>query len=181
MSLRVLIIKAVVALSVVLISAHPAVVFGETTDTVTGMELVSVKGGCFQMGDTTGEGDPNERPAHEVCVSDFSMGKYEVTNEQFRKFRPDHNSGKFEGLTLNENKQPVVNVSWEDATAYAKWLSEKSGHSFRLPTEAEWEYAARGATTASRYWGNDTAEACKYANVSDATAQKAFPKWKSEV
>ncbi|MBF0465404.1 MAG: formylglycine-generating enzyme family protein [Nitrospirae bacterium] len=178
MSIRVLIIISFSILSVVLFTGYPAVVCGET-ETVTGMEFVSVKGGCFQMGDTTGEGDPNERPAHEVCVSDFSMGKYEVTNEQFRKFRSSHDSGKFERLTLNEDKQPVVNVSWDDATAYAKWLSSKSGHTFRLPTEAEWEYAARGGTASSRYWGNDNAEACKYANVADATAKKSFPKWTS--
>ncbi|MBF0519723.1 MAG: SUMF1/EgtB/PvdO family nonheme iron enzyme, partial [Nitrospirae bacterium] len=100
MSIRVLIIISFLILSVVLFTGYPAVVYGET-DTVTGMEFVSVKGGCFQMGDTTGEGDPNERPAREVCVSDFSMGKFEVTNEQFRKFRASHDSGKFEGLTLN--------------------------------------------------------------------------------
>ncbi|MBF0538366.1 MAG: formylglycine-generating enzyme family protein [Nitrospirae bacterium] len=171
----------VVALSMVFLAVHPAVVMGETSDkeSVTGMEFVAVKGGCFEMGDTSGDGDPNERPAHEVCVNGFSMGKYDVTNEQFRKFRPNHDSGKFETLTLNEDKQPVVNVSWEDATEFAKWLSHKSGHTFRLPTEAEWEYAARAGSKASRFWGNNPDDACTYANVSDDSAKKRFPKWTS--
>ncbi|QWR77729.1 formylglycine-generating enzyme family protein [Candidatus Magnetomonas plexicatena] len=179
MSIRVFVIKTIFVLSAILVTICPAVTFAETTDTVTSMVFVPVKCGCFEMGDTVGDGDPNERPAREVCVNDFSMGKYEVTNEQFRKFRPDHDSGKFEGLTLNEDKQPVVNVSWEDATEFAKWLSKKSGHTYRLPSEAEWEYAARSGTKTSHYWGNDTAEACTYANVSDVTAQKRFSKWRS--
>lgn len=56
-------------------------------ETVTGMEFIPIKGGCFEMGDSIGDGDANERPVREVCVNDFSIGKHEVTNEQFRKFR----------------------------------------------------------------------------------------------
>ena len=82
------------------------------------------------MGDSVGDGDSNELPAHEVCLSDFYLGKYEVTNAQFRKFRPMHNSGAYETFSLNDDKQPVVNVSWDDAVAYAKWLSEKTGFPF---------------------------------------------------
>ena len=147
------------------------------TDPVTGMEFISVKGGCYQMGDSSGDGDPNERPVHEVCVSDFSIGKYAVTNAQFKKFMPQHNSGTSEGLNLDEDRQPVVNVSWEDAVAYAKWLSEKTGQAYRLPTEAEWEYAARAGTKTSRFWGDNPDEACTYANVADMTAKKFHPHW----
>ncbi len=144
---------------------------------LTGMEFVFVLGGCYQMGDSVGDGDPNERPVHEVCVSDFSIGIFEITNIQFRQFMPQHNSGTSEGSNLNEDNQPVVNVSWEDAVAFAKWLSEKSGQTFRLPTEAEWEYAARAGSNQSRFWGNDPNEACKYANVADITAKKQWAKW----
>ena len=64
---------------------------------------------------------------------------------------------------------PVMCVSWDDAAAYATWLSTRSGRHFRLPSESEWEYAARGGTTTARYWGDGREEACRYANVADTT------------
>lgn len=159
--------------------AYPVATRAETpyVDPSTGMELVFVKGGCFQMGDSAGDGDLNERPVHEACVTDFYIGKFEVTNDQFKKFAPQHNSGTSEDSTLNDGRQPVVNVSWEDAAAFAKWLSQQSGQSYRLPTEAEWEYAARSGSSQSRFWGDNPDEACKYANVGDLTAKKQWPKW----
>ncbi len=159
--------------------AYPVVSVAETADVdpSTGMEFVLIKGGCFTMGDSSGEGDPNERPVHEVCVDDFYIGKYEVTNEQFKKFKKDHNSGSSDGMNLDEDKQPVVNVSWMDGVAFAAWLSEKSGQNYRLPTEAEWEYAARAGSTASRFWGDDPDQACTYANVADLSAKAKRPKW----
>ncbi len=147
------------------------------TESVAGMEFVPIKGGCYQMGDAAGDGDDNERPLHEVCVGDFAMGKYEVTNAQYRKFRPDHHSGESAGLSLDDDTQPVVNVSWEDAMAYAEWLSQQTGMAFRLPTEAEWEYAVRAGTSASRFWGSDPEAACMYANVADRTAREHWAKW----
>ncbi len=166
-------------LFILLLFASVAVVLAEPPykEPSTGMDFVFVKGGCYQMGDSVGDGDPNERPVHEACVSDFSIGKLEVTNQQFRQFSPQHNSGKSQGATLNEDNQPVVNVSWEDAVAFAKWLSQKSGQTFRLPTEAEWEYAARAGSNQSHFWGNDPDQACKYANVADITAKKVWAKW----
>jgi len=161
------------------LAGSPAIVSAETpiTDTAAGVDLIFVKGGCYQMGDSVGSGERNERPVHEVCLNDFYIGKYDVTNEQFRKFRPDHNSGAFEGMTLNDDKQPVVFVSWYDADDYAKWLSKETGHTYRLPTEAEWEYACRAGTTTSFFWGNNPDDACTYANVADLSAKKHWPKW----
>ncbi|HUK99496.1 MAG TPA: SUMF1/EgtB/PvdO family nonheme iron enzyme, partial [Nitrospirota bacterium] len=96
-----------------LITAIPAFINAETLDldSTTGMEFVFIKGGCYEMGDSVGDGDANERPVHTVCINDFSIGKFEVTNAQFRKFRPQHDSGKYEGIPLNDDVQPVVNVS----------------------------------------------------------------------
>ena len=146
-------------------------------DPATGVEFVSIEGGCFQMGDSVGDGDPNERPVHEVCVSDFALGKHEVTNGQYKKFNPQHQSGQSQGSSLDEDNQPVVNVSWEKAVAFADWLSRTSGQKYRLPTEAEWEYAARAGSSQTRFWGNNPDETCKYANVADMTAKKHWAKW----
>lgn len=116
------------------------------TDPVTGMEFVSIPGGCFQMGSPDYEKDhrSNER-RHEVCVEGYWIGKYEVTNSQYKKFRPDHGA---------DDKLPVANVSWQDAMHFAQWLSDKSGKKLRLPTEAEWEYAARAGTSTAYFWGD---------------------------
>src|ERR1043165_4687150 len=79
-------------------------------DPVTGMEFVIVPAGCFKMGDTWGDGQGDEKPIHEVCLDGFSMGKYEVTNAQYRRYKPDHNSGAYDGNSLDGDRQPVTNV-----------------------------------------------------------------------
>lgn len=146
-------------------------------DAVTGMPFVAVPGGCFKMGDTHGDGQGDEKPVHEVCVDGFSMGKYEVTNAQYRKFDPDHDSGTYEGNSLNSDNQPVTSVSWNEAVTFAQWLSKKSGRTYRLPSEAEWEYAARGGTAGRNYWGDNPAEACRSANGADLMAKSQWPDW----
>ena len=110
-----------------------------------------------------------------ICVDEFFLGQSEVTNAQYRRFRADHDSGAFDGHSLNEEIQPVVNVNWHEAMAFAHWLTEKAGRSFRLPTEAEWEYAARAGTTTARYWGADVAEAYKFANLKDQATSAQGP------
>ena len=146
-------------------------------EAATGMEFVKVPSGCFLMGDTWGDGQGDEKPVHEVCLDGFFMGRFEVTNAQFRKFRPGHSSGTYEGNSLDGDNQPVTNISWYDAAAFARWLSEQSGRFFRLPTEAEWEYAARGGTTGRNFWGDSPVDACRSANGADVTARSQWPDW----
>jgi formylglycine-generating enzyme required for sulfatase activity len=103
------------------------------------IEMVRVTGGCFQMGDTFGDGDADEKPVHEVCVDDFYLGKYEVTQEQWQTVMGS-NPSRFKECGSN---CPVEQVSWDDVQEFISRLNQRTGRRFRLPTEAEWEYAAR--------------------------------------
>lgn len=106
------------------------------TDPVSGMEFVFVQGGCYKMGSNSGDGD--EKPVHEVCIDDFWMGKYEVTQGQWNKIM-DINPSYFH---LGDNF-PVENVSWFIVKKFILLLNDQTGKILSLPTEAQWEYAAR--------------------------------------
>jgi formylglycine-generating enzyme required for sulfatase activity len=113
------------------------------TEPITGMEFVRVPEGCFQMGspaDETGR-DDDEGPVHEVCVDNFWMGRTEVTQGQWQEIM-GYNPSHFK----NGADYPVEEVGWYDVQHYIQKLSSRSGNDFRLPTEAEWEYAARAGT-----------------------------------
>ncbi|MCC8988358.1 MAG: SUMF1/EgtB/PvdO family nonheme iron enzyme [Candidatus Contendobacter sp.] len=138
------------------------------TDATTGMELHRIEGGCFLMGSPAAERDRSgDEIPHQVCVKSFWIGKTEITNGQYRRFKAGHDSGVFQGRSLNGDTQPAVNLSWGDAQAFAEWLSWETGggQRFRLPTEAEWEYAARAGATTRYPWGNNLDP--RQANFSD--------------
>ena len=137
-----------------------------------GPKMVWLPVGSFRMGDIQGEGRDNEKPVHTVTVDRFAMGQYEVTFAEYDKFAKATKIKKPDDEKWGRGNRPVINISWQDATAYATWLSAQTGHTYRLPTEAQWEYAARAGTTTSRYWGNDPDKACEYANVYDKTSEK---------
>ena len=152
------------------------------TEPLTGMQFVSVPGGSFKIGDQFGEGEDDEKSTRRVSVQPFRMAATEVTVGQFREFVED--SGYKPGSTksgcqfwngsewensqskswdspgfIQEDDHPVVCVNWRDATAYADWLTKHSGKKFRLPTEAEWEYACREGGQELRF--------CNGRNVAD--------------
>jgi formylglycine-generating enzyme len=113
--------------------------------------LVAITGGKFKMGSL--QGQPDELPVHDVTVGNFEIGKYEVTNAQYKAFcdatkrtyPEEPNFPNIRDYFTKYPNYPVVRVSWDDANAYCVWLSERTGNLYRLPTEAEWEYVARDA------------------------------------
>jgi len=116
--------------------------------------MVWIPAGRFRMGDLQGGGDSNEKPVHRVWVDKFAMGRYEVTFAEYDHFAQATGRQKPNDQGWGRGKRPVINVSWDDATAYADWLSQQTGQKYRLPTEAEWEYAARAGTETKFWWGN---------------------------
>jgi formylglycine-generating enzyme required for sulfatase activity len=138
-------------------------------DPITGMEFVFVKGGCYQMGcgEWTDDCYSNEKPVHEVCIDDFYMGKYEVTQGQWTKVMGNNPSYFKKG-----DNYPVESVSWNDVQEFIKELNKKSSHTFRLPTEAEWEYACRSGGKEEKFAGfSNESDLFRYANFCDANCE----------
>ncbi len=163
-----------------------------------------IKGGTFKMGSNSSEAGKDEQPVHNVTLSDYYLGTTEVTYGQFKSFiaassyktdaekngyswiyekewkKKDginwrHNAA---GETQNNNEHPVIHVSYNDALAYCKWLSQKTGRTFRLPTEAEWEYAAGNGSQHTKYsWGNGVPTTSNGGNVADETKSPTGSSW----
>jgi formylglycine-generating enzyme required for sulfatase activity len=173
-----------------------------TADSAKLPEMILIQGGTFQMG--SNEEDRDQRPAHAVTVKSFYMAKYEVTVAQFGQFisetgyltDADNWGGSFvwtgslwetlDGVNWKcnaegnlrpdtESNHPVIHVSWNDAREYCKWLSKKTGKEYRLPTEAEWEYAAGNGSKHTTYsWGNGEPAGKNGGNVADESTLEIF-------
>ena len=161
-------------------------------------EMVRIESGCFAMGSNPSEaGRHDNEPSHAACVGNFSIARHEVTRGQYDAFVSETgretpngcqtygdrgwgsrfgSNWRDPGYAQNDD-HPVACVSRDDALAYARWLSERQGQSYRLPTEAEWEYAARGGSGAARHWGNDAGQACLWGNVGDHALQHHYREW----
>ncbi len=182
--------------------------FSNFTERVAGVaiDMVAVKGGTYTMGCTSEQGSDcwdDEKPAHRVTVSDFYMGKYEVTNRQYCAFLNAkgnqieggvewinlggewddekcriYRSGSSYSVESGYDNHPVIYVSWYGARAYCQWLSAQTGKTYRLPTEAEWEYAARSGGKSYKYaWGNGTPTKSNGGNIADETAKRRYSDW----
>jgi formylglycine-generating enzyme required for sulfatase activity len=169
-------------------------------------DMIAVPAGSFRMGSPSTEAGrqededdtpgPGGKPVAVTIARPFAIGRYEVTRAQFaafiqdtgykvaagcyvreggRQFRPQL-SWTNPGFAQDEN-HPVACVSWEDADSYAQWLSTKTGNAYRLLTEAEWEYAARGGSATRFSFGEEDAGICAYGNSADQTAGITFPDW----
>lgn len=165
-------------------------------------KMIYIKGGTFIMGSKMSN---NEKPEHEVSVSDFYMGKYEVTVKEFKRFIEETGyiteaEKSFNSTVLADTdwkvvfdaywknpyfkqrgNHPVVCVSWSDAVRYCKWLSKRTGKRFRLPTEAEWEYAAGNGENRTKYsWGQDNPTVKDGGNIADESARKKYTQKKPQ-
>ncbi len=157
------------------------------------LELAFIPAGQFVMGDANGHSD--ERPLRAVRIDKpFWVGRFEVTNRQYQRFDSTHDSrlehGDFlqfsheeRGYLLNQPDQPVVRVSWDEAMAYCRWLTDKTGKSFTLPTEAQWEYVCRAGTNTPLSYGGLDDDFSAQANLADANLERvdSFAPWKLPV
>lgn len=181
---------------------HPGKVFRDCPDCP---EMVVIPAGSFDMGGSYSD----EQPVHRVTLKAFAIGKKEVTVGEFRIFtnssgylttaEQDSNKGCFAwdapdgrfvmpaernwknpGSAQNAH-QPVTCVSWDDAQAYIRWFNRQYGGNYRLPSESEWEYAARAGSDSAQPWGKDQSKACSYANVADQTPLASGQKWNDKL
>ncbi|MCR4411059.1 MAG: SUMF1/EgtB/PvdO family nonheme iron enzyme [Thermoguttaceae bacterium] len=130
-----------------------------------GMKFVRIEPGSFLMGSAEG-GDFDERPVHRVVISrGFYLGACEVTNAQYERFDPEHRRLRGKHGFSKEDDEAVVYVTWHDATRFCEWLSRVEGRPYRLPTEAEWEYACRAGTTTAYHTGAELADPAFHKNV----------------
>lgn len=164
-------------------------------------EMIVVPAGQFMMGSPDSGAPPadaDERPHHAVAIAvPYAISRTEITRGQFRRFVVATGyvggtacivwNGKSdvleEGRSWDDagfaqtDAHPAVCISWDDARAYANWLSEKTRRRYRLPSEAEWEYAARGGTSSDYFWGDSVDAGCGFANAADQTARDVYPGW----
>ncbi|MFM8296820.1 MAG: formylglycine-generating enzyme family protein, partial [Microcystaceae cyanobacterium] len=146
------------------------IIASDTTEILPGgiiLEMIKIPAGSFMMG--SNEYD-NEKPPHQVTLKEFYLGKYPVTQEQYQAVMGE-NPSHFK----DNPKNPVEQVSWDDAKAFCQKLQELTGKSFRLPTEAEWEYACRAGSQTRYYFGDDESQLGDYAWYNANSDSKTHP------
>ncbi len=170
---------AAVQVALVPVSVAPGTVIEDVLqDGGRGPVMVVMPAGSFAMGNAAGP--PSEQPVREVTITQpFAMGRHEVTVGEYLRFARAQAVAVNERLDRDAIREPMIYVSFQQATAYAGWLSEQTGESYRLPTEAEWEYAARSGSSGAYFFGDDPLELCSYANLADESTRKLFRDWQT--
>lgn len=138
-------------------------------------ELVALPPGRFRMGELGLRGQFSERPIRTVTVSTFAIGRFEVTWDEWNSCVVAGSCAAVNDAGYGRGRRPVINVRWIDAKHYVAWLSDRTGKRYRLPTEAEWEYAARAGTETVFSWGDEPDGAHLYANLADQSSLKQHP------
>lgn len=116
--------------------------------------MVTIPAGSFRMGGPSNLVAPDETPRHQVSIKTFAMSQYEITFAEYEMYAVENNKKLPDSNNWDKASHPVTRVSWHDASEYAQWLSRQTGFKYRLPTESEWEYAARSGSRSSFWWGN---------------------------
>lgn len=149
------------------------------------IRLAKIPAGQFIMGNQDGFSDEQPRAIVKIARP-FAMGATEVTCAQYAVFDPEHDNRYLDecgkdhttpGYIANHPDMPVARISWQEANAFCEWLSKKSGRKVRLPTEAEWEWAARAGNDQQFFYGNSDADFSRWANLADASRRKTYTSW----
>jgi len=149
----------------------------ELKGNLRGPIMQTIPAGEYMMGATSLSTRLDERPQHKVTLPEFAISQYEITYSEYEVFAKAMGKSSPSRSGVNPKTQPVVDVSWQDAQDYASWLSRKSGKKYALPTEAQWEYAARAGTTLNFWWGRDAGDGNAHCQGcgSPAPMRKAAP------
>jgi formylglycine-generating enzyme required for sulfatase activity len=164
---------ALVTLPVVALIVWVGLVWWGVHQVEAEMAFAPIAAGCFEMGSPNDEEGryENEGPVHRVCLDKFDLGRFTVTQAQWRKVMVlNADPAHFKGDDL-----PVESVSWDEARQFVRLMTLFGRGRYRLPSEAEWEYAARAGTTTARYWGERSEGACAFENVGDLSLKKVAP------
>lgn len=140
--------------------------------------MVVIPAGSFRMGSDAPAASQGERPVHEVTLTQpFAVSVNEITRAEYAHFVRATGRHGMPTVADEEKALPVVHVEYEDAVAYAQWLSDKSNEHYRLLSEAEWEYVARAGTKGTYFFGENVDDVCRYANIADARTEARFNTW----